>query len=234
MLPLPPLDAWGLSGDVTPLPGGHRNTVLRVADHVLKTTRRSEAAIAWLLPVVAALQDHGLKAPAPLRSTAGRLVVDGWTCERLHVGISAMPDRVIERWPDFAQGTPGTMQRDSFRSSTDLCYVAVGGDIDLSIMPDPLVAALRAAWARLDQTPRTVVHGDLNASNILTDPDGQISIIDWDEARVDHPAFDRAALGLGDAIENHAALAWEIACCWQIEPQRAQTLGAQFLAQCET
>ena len=95
-------------------------------------------------------------------------------------------------------------------------------------MPLPLVRALRKAWGALPEQGRCVVHGDLNRSNLIRTADG-ITVIDWDEARMDHPAFDRAALGRASHIEARAAQGWEIACCWHLEPARARRLARAFI-----
>ncbi|WP_052249626.1 phosphotransferase [Tateyamaria sp. ANG-S1] len=225
----PPLGAWGLMGTPAPLPGGHRNTVLRVGDHVLKTTRRSEAGIAWLLPVIDALERSGLSATRPMRSAGGTLIVDGWTCEPFCRGTPCDPSCLQDVWPQLALGTRTIKQRQGFASSKALLYLPHGGDINLSHLPPPLARALRAAWRALDHEGPCVVHGDLNASNLIQTGD-RITIIDWDEARMDHPGFDRVALGLGTPAERHAAAAWEIACSWQIEPDHARALVKPFLA----
>ncbi|MEM8656063.1 MAG: phosphotransferase [Pseudomonadota bacterium] len=225
----PPLAAWGLTGTPVPLPGGHRNTVLRVGDCVVKTTRRSEAAVAWLLPVIDQLEQHGLTAPRPMPSTRGALIADGWTCEPFVDGSPCDPSRLKSLWPEVARSTRGIPQRPGFASAKALLCVPRGGDIHIPDLPPPLARAIRAAWDALDPTPPCLVHGDLNASNLIQHGD-RITLIDWDEARLDHPGFDRAALGLGTPAEHHAAAAWEIACSWQIEPDHARARAKPFLA----
>ncbi|MEL6452963.1 MAG: phosphotransferase [Pseudomonadota bacterium] len=224
---IPPLGAWGLTGTPVPLPGGHRNTVLRVGDHVVKSTRRSEAAIAWLLPVLDAAEQAGLRAPRPLRSASGALVVDGWTCEACLPGAPTDPTSIAAQMAAFHSLTQSQPQRPGFASAGALVMAHRGGDIDLTAMPPPLVARLRAAWAMLPND-QTVVHGDLSRGNLLTGADGGVTLVDWDEARVDHPGFDLAQLGQHDPIQARAAYAWEIACCWQIEPDRARALAQVF------
>ncbi|WP_147106365.1 phosphotransferase [Tateyamaria sp. syn59] len=225
----PPLGAWGLTGTPVPLPGGHRNTVLRVGDHVLKTTRRSEAAMSWLLPVIDGLERVGLSAPRPIRSLRGTLIVDGWTCEPFFNGARCDPSYLKQVWPRFAHETRGIQQRQAFASATALLHLPRGGDINLTHLPPPLTRAIRAAWWALDRKPPCVTHGDLNASNLIR-ADDRVIVIDWDEARVDHPGFDRVALDQGTPAEKHAATAWEIACSWRIEPDHARTLVKPFLA----
>ncbi|WP_299140348.1 phosphotransferase [uncultured Tateyamaria sp.] len=221
----PPLDAWGLSGPVQPLHGGHRNTVLRLGDHVLKSTRRTEAAIAWLVPICRAAARFGLAVPAPIASRSGSLVVDGWTCEPFVDGVPTPPNRVASAMRDLHIRLRSHPQRPGFASARDLCTIDAGGDVDLSDMPPPLVTALRAVWATLP-AERTVIHGDLNPSNILTDANGTPHLIDWDEARSDAATFDLATWS--HTPTPRAVLAWEIACCWHIEPERARRLAQQF------
>ena len=221
----PPLAAWGLDGTPEPLPGGHRNTVLRVGDHVLKSTRRSEAAIAWLLPVADALLPHKLHVPRPLRSSNGAFVVEGWTCEPFVRGAPCDPS-ALTAWQGRSYGL---RQRDGFASAAALRSLSTGGDIDLRRMPAPLVRAIHHAWAALPKASPCLVHGDLTRSNLLENETG-ITILDWDEARLDHPGFDRVALDSANAVERRAADAWEIACCWQIEPARARGLARDFIS----
>ena len=114
---------------------------------------------------------------------------------------------------------------------------ARGADVDLSAMPGDAVALVRECWQPLlqaaGQQERCVVHGDLGPGAMLIAGD-RVGIIDWDEARVDVPAFDLAALhaaagpglvrvpGLGDQQLADAALAWEAATCWSVEPAYAR------------
>ncbi|WP_299687367.1 phosphotransferase [uncultured Tateyamaria sp.] len=221
----PPLDAWGLSGAPVPLPGGHRNTVLRVGNHVVKSTRRTEAAVAWLLPVMEALAMRGLHAPRPMRSARGALVVQGWTCEPFVHGAPCDASALRRVWPYLSTAFG---QRPGFAHTRALRYVPCSGDIDLSTVPNPLLRAVRRAWAALPQTAPRVVHGDLNRTNLIRSVHG-VTVIDWDEARLDHPGFDRVALGRGTTTEARAALAMEIASCWRPEPARARALARRFL-----
>src|SRR4051812_30782500 len=87
-------------------------------------------------------------------------------------------------------------------------------------MPTEAVDRCRAAWARPTGRQTCVVHGDPNPGNIRMTAD-RVSLIDWDEARVDVPDLDLAlpdnAAGLDDAaydIAAQASAAWEAAVCW--------------------
>lgn len=225
----PPLGAWGLTGTPVPLSGGHRNTVLRVGQHVLKSTRRSEAALAWLLPIARHAKTCGLDMPTPLRSRRGAFVVDGWTCEPFCAGAPTAPKIIADRVARLHRATINLPQRDGFECARSLLTKESGGDIDLQAMPAGLVAQIRTAWqAVADDT--TAVHGDLNPANILTDGKGVTTLIDWDEARRDHPLFDTVTWTEEPSIETRrATLAWEIACSWQTEPSHARDLVPALL-----
>ena len=227
---IPPLAAWGLSGTPEPLAGGHRNAVLRVGGHILKSTRRDEPAIAWLLPVLEAAEACGLRVARPIRSASGALVVDGWTCETRLPGVKSAVAPLAPMIRAFHEQAKGLPQRPGFASSQTLLHQRAGGDVDLNLLPADLVRAVRAAWSELAGNEQGIVHGDLNAGNILRDADGRYALIDWDEARRDVLAFDLAAMDSADPKTARAALAWEIACCWQAEPDRARSLARDFMA----
>ncbi|MEM6372794.1 MAG: phosphotransferase [Pseudomonadota bacterium] len=218
---IPPLEAWGVSGDVRPLTGGHRNTVMRAGGYVLKTTRRSEAALRWLGPVHERAAACGLGAPRLIESRAGTLLVDGWTCEPFCDGRPTGVQEIRSQVSAFHSCGAGGVQRPGFASARDLVTRTAGGDVDLSKMPASLVARLRDAWADLSGAD-VAIHADLNPSNILKDAEGRICLIDWDEARVDAPLFDTAQ------TDHAARRAWEIACCWTVEPVRARALARAF------
>jgi len=78
------------------------------------------------------------------------------------------------------------------------------------------------------------VHGDLGAGAVLVH-DGDIGIIDWDEARVDVPVLDLIGIpghegppGVDPVVVQLAALAWETATCWVPEPRYASNLLDQL------
>ncbi|WP_299148856.1 phosphotransferase [uncultured Tateyamaria sp.] len=223
---IPPLAAWGLTGTPVTLRGGHRNTVLRVGAHVLKTTRRSEAALEWLTPVHDAAQAAGLRVPRLIRSEAGALNVEGWTCEPYLPGRPSDARTIATRIEAFHHACIALPQRPGFASATDLIMSECGGDVDLRLMPTQVVAQIRQAWSAVAGQPQSVVHGDLGPSNIPIDREGTISLIDWDEARFDLTLFDTALTGNTRPEAKRARLAREIACCWQIEPDRARRLAA--------
>jgi Ser/Thr protein kinase RdoA (MazF antagonist) len=73
----------------------------------------------------------------------------------------------------------------------------------------------------------TVVHGDPGRENVRI-VGGRAILLDWDEARVDLPAFDLAVLPGADEAIVQAAHAWEAATCWRAEPEYARRRLAQL------
>jgi aminoglycoside phosphotransferase (APT) family kinase protein len=85
----------------------------------------------------------------------------------------------------------------------------------------------RGAWraALVPARDVAVVHGDVGPHNALIDGQGQCVVLDWDEARVDAPWFDRA----DTETRRGAALAWEIATCWTVEPDYARARASELV-----
>ncbi len=231
---LPDPAAWGLPDlAFEPMPGGHRNRVLRGigvgAGFVFKTTTRTPQALAWLAAVKRPALEAGFVVALPQPTRSGAVAAAGWTMEPWIEGAPLdagdLP-RLGTAMADLHRRTQGIAQRPGFAAARDLLQQTRGGDIDLGQMPEPLVAMCRAAWTVLPDDPLTLVHGDLNPGNILLTPSGHFALLDWDEARADLPLFDRMALGeTGDTVARTAALAYEIACCWGTEPARAHRLA---------
>src|SRR5699024_4522278 len=116
--------------------------------------------------------------------------------------------------------TMGWPQRPGSLGARDLLTHDQGGDVDLSSMPRQLVDQIRAAWSALPISDHCVVHGDAGPGNAVITRDGKCALIDFDEARVDNPAFD---IGTSPQAQR-AQLGWEIATCWHLEPLYAQAL----------
>ena len=230
---------WGALSVVRPLSGGNRNRAFEVSGpqgrFVLKSTCRSEAAIAWLEPVHSHAERSGIRVPRYLRSLKGNFVEKRWTLEEYIDGTP--PEK--QQWETlglalkrFQRLTKSTMQRPGFASSRQLLAVDRGGDIDLRDMPDRLVAECRCTWRALEKAPQAVVHGDLAPGNVLFDTSGRPALIDWDEARVDATLFDDSAISAqadGVPTMHRAVLAWEIACSWRREPAYAARLTGKLL-----
>jgi Ser/Thr protein kinase RdoA (MazF antagonist) len=232
----PELAAWGdrleLAGR---LGGGYRNELweasYRGARVAVRRSRRAGAALDWELDLLAGLAAAGFAVPPAIAAPDGRrrvagTVVFGW--------LDGDPPRDEAGWRLVAaelarlhEVTRGYRQRPGFRSTADLLTSDRGGDVDLTLMPPPAVAACRAAWAALPEAPPSVVHGDPGPGNIRI-LDGIVGLLDWDESRVDNPVLDLAELPIPilppdiDAVAKHAADAWEAANGWQAEPDYAR------------
>ncbi|MEM9975390.1 MAG: phosphotransferase [Pseudomonadota bacterium] len=217
---------WGIEAPLIPLPGGHRNHVFRAGSYVLKSTRRSAAALAWLGPLHTAAEAAGLVAPRLIPSTRGNISEAGWTCEPFIAGtpgtkadLAALPLAALHR------ATATLPQRPGFTAAADLVAREAAGDVDLSAMPSDLADACHAAWEALAPLPRAAIHGDISPHNLIRTPEGRLALIDWDEARCDATVFDT---GSTDPAIARALTAWEIAVCWDLEPERAGRLASGF------
>ncbi|WP_425040729.1 phosphotransferase [Primorskyibacter sp. S187A] len=218
--------------DFSPLEGGQRHQVLRGTGdgsaYVFKTTNRSEAQLAWLATLEPRLKSVGLARALPIPTLEGACSFAGWTVERYIPGRVLTPaDRVrlrqtLRRMQRVCFGLP---QRPGFLKARDFLVQSKGGDIDLSRMPEDVVKRCRKALSLVPSVPVTLCHGDLHPGNIAVTPWGQFVFYDWDEARIDNPLFDMVAVGaLDHPTPRRAALAYEIAACWHIEPERAKSL----------
>ncbi|GAA6181698.1 hypothetical protein NBRC116594_31360 [Shimia sp. NS0008-38b] len=228
----PPIDQWGVCAELSALEGGHRNEVWRThgldQNVVFKSTRRDEASVAWLVPVLDNAGKCGLHVPSLKTSRSGRWVCDGWTCETFIEGAHITRDELSELSASlsrFHASMQGISQRPGFLSSSALMTAHCGGDVDLTRMPSDLVALCRASWGEVIGDVGTVVHGDLSPSNVLRRPDGGLSVVDWDECRCDFVLFDRVPFGQVTEAERRAHLAWELACSWKREPAYARDLA---------
>ena len=234
------LQTWDDWEILQPLTGGYRNAAFLVEQNgrrcVAKSTRRNEAAMRWLQPVHALARAVGFQTPDLIENTDGKLVCEGVTLETFVTGNPVTAVQLLEMLPQlqaFHQRCEKILQRPGFASSLELLHQTHGGDIDLNAMPEDLVFTCREHWAQNTGTKTTVIHGDLNPNNILIGPDGKYGLVDWDETRVDVPAFDTLALSrvAGQqltALELALLDAWEVVVCWLIEPEHALEVAERF------
>ena len=230
------LQSWGAFYPVRLLLGGYRNQVMLVEGQsglwVAKTTRRSEAALAWLEPVHQAAKTAGFAIPSLQRTLEGSFSANGCTIEPFLEGQPIHKDDLpklepfIQRFHVLTRGLP---QRPSFASSVELLEINRGGDVDLEVMPKELVERCRSLWRHLENDPPAVIHGDLNLGNILQMPDGRFALLDWDEARVDNANFDLWQLGEVGELEQKILEAWEVAACWMVELEHAREVASKLL-----
>lgn len=220
------LTPWGAPPLGERLGGGHRNEAYRVGDDwVVRRSRRSTASLKWELNLLNHLSQHGFAVPEVVPTRDGRRHADGLVMQRWLPGHEPNPDEwpqvvhelrrlhaLLTHWPPRPD-LPGTR---------DLLTIDQGGDVDLASMPAEAAAACRNAWRELNG-PLTVIHGDPCAANIRLF-EGSVGLIDWDEARVDHPWLDLADIpGLEVPAAAKAAIdAWEAANAWVMEPRYAR------------
>lgn len=217
--------------------GGARSRVFRAQrgrdELVVRTSGRTPPALAWELDVLKHLSEAGVVVPDTVTTDDGRRVADGVLVQRFLPGgppINASDWlRVIDVLRMVHEAMVGWPQRPGFASARALLSQDRGGDVDLSAMPKDAVNLVRDSWGPVLHKLECVIHGDLGPGNILLTED-QVALIDWDEARVDVPAFDFAHLPTDvpvpvetsrDALTS-AGVGWEAASCWVVEPAYAQ------------
>ncbi len=230
-----------------PLTGGHRNPVYRArylgSEVVVRQSGRQLPTLEWELDLLEHLGSNGIRVPRIVPTPDGRRLVGPFLVQEF---LPGRPPRTEADWRNVlavlrdvhALGT-GWSQRPAFASARTLLAERAGGDVDLDAMPPDAVADVEAAWLPvLDGANETVVHGDAGGGNVLVADDGSVGLIDWDEARVDVPAFDLAGpyleltvLGVRDEAWRAAmvaGLAWEAATCWRAEPVYARRRLAEL------
>jgi Ser/Thr protein kinase RdoA (MazF antagonist) len=244
----PDVTAWsGLRLD-EPLTGGVRNPVW--AAHrggqrlVVRHSGRSAAALDWELDLLAHLDAHGIGVPVTVPADDGRRHVRGVMVQRFVEGRPPTGpgdwSRVVAMVTAVHQLTAGWPQRPGFAAAADLRLTDRGGDVRLDLMPADAVAVVRDAWRPVLTGPTSVVHGDVGGGNLLVDG-ARVTLLDWDESRVDVPWFDFAFLPDDVAVPTPVArrdlvtagLAWEVATCWAPEPGYAARRLAELRTRVE-
>ena len=222
------------------LSGGHRTEVVELRRDgerlVARRTRRSATSLDWELDLMDHLSANGFTVPTTVPADDGRRQVAGVVVQRW---LPGRPPGSYD-WPAVAKElrrlhevTAGWPQRPDFLGTKELLHADVGADVDLTAMPADAVTACRAAWRALSNE-RAVVHGDPGGDNVRVDGD-RIGLLDWDEARVDHPDLDLADMavpflsGARNRTARAAIDAWEAACSWQLEPSYARSRLAELM-----
>lgn len=230
------LAAWpGLALTGRPAGGARSDLHLGELDGrrvVVRRSRREEAALDWQLDLMDHLAEQGVGVAPRIPAGDGRRHVDGVWVEAF---LEGRPPADEDDWAATAAAiarvhevTTDWPQRPGFLDAASLQTTSTGGDVDLGAMAPETASALRGVWRALPEAPRCVVHGDLSSRNVLVGED-LVTILDWDEARVDVPWFDLAALPRatwpmdGDArLVRAAGLAWEVASNWTSDPAYAR------------
>jgi Ser/Thr protein kinase RdoA (MazF antagonist) len=232
----PDVSAWPGLELGEPLTGGARNPAYRGwyqgKPVVVRRSGRSAGSLGWELDLLAHLRAHGVRVPREIPTQDGRRHDRGTLVQEFLPGHppGAAADwlavvGVLRTVHSLTQGWP---QRPGFASARDLLTRTRGGDVDLGRMPADAVAAVRAAWLPVLSGPESAIHADVGAGNILVS-DGQVALLDWDEARVDVAWFDFAPIPAeldvpapcDRAALVTAGVAWETATCWVPEPEYA-------------
>ncbi len=228
------------------LGGGFRNDVreVRIAGrrYAARLSPRPAATIAWELDLLAHLAKNGLRVPLPIPTQDGRLQVDGLV---VFTWLDGDPPESNQDWRQVADYldrlhalTTTWRQRPAFRGTRELLTEEAGGDVRLDLMPPEAVSRCRDAWRPISTEPRAVVHGDPGAANIRITRAGA-GLIDWDEARIDATILDLASLPLSAQtalppweveVVRRAALAWETANGWIVEPDNARRCLERLMA----
>jgi len=221
------LAPWGTVTHRRRAQGGIRNDVFHVVidgqRRVARLGRRSGPDLEWELELLACLHDEGFNVPAVIHTRDGRRCVGSTV---VFDYVAGRRPRTATDWTDVARylsdlhsATVGWKQRPSWRSTHELPGAAHSGLVDLATMPPLVVDVCDSAFAPL-RPGTSVIHGDPNSRNVIVGPRGVV-LIDWDEARVDDPNLDLAAIGLGDDRAAAAHSAWEAAACWRDAPTYA-------------
>ena len=231
------LEPWG-KAEVGAEVSGLRNRVwsirLRGEQFIARLSPRTPAALDWELDLLETLRRQDFTVPQPVRSVSGERQVDGLVVFTFLEGKQPEGPRdwqlvsgELRRLHELTRAWP---QRPGFRTSRELLTENAGGDVDMSLLHPTDAALCRDAWSDLPRGQESVVHGDPSASNILIDGD-RVGLLDWDEARVDSPLLDLGALGEAELaglptddfrLAQRAAVAWEVAVCWQLESDYAR------------
>lgn len=240
---LPDVSAWPELELIRPLAGGARNVVFLARrgshDYVVLRSGRPTESLDWELDLLDYLDEVGAPVPHRVATADGRRHSNGVVVERFVSGDPPCTrhdrQRVIDALAAVHEATAEWPQRPGFASSRDLMTGLSGGDVRLDAMPANAVAAVRVAWRPVASSQPTVIHGDPGPSNVVM-ADGAPVLLDWDEARVDAPAFDFADFDDDVAVPcrldrqtlRTAGVAWEAATCWTSEPDYAAARLAEL------
>ena len=231
------LEPWG-SAVIGAELSGFRNGVwsirLRGEQFIARLSPRTPAALNWELDLLETLRSEGFNVPVPVPTASGERQVNELVVFTFIAGRRPgsrehwqLVSHELRRLHELTRGWP---QRPGFRTSRDLLTEDVGGDVVMSLLPPGVADLCRQAWSELPREPESLVHGDPSPSNILIDGD-KVGLLDWDEARVDSPLLDLGAMpdaelaGLSPDDSHRAqraTVAWEVAVCWELEPDYAR------------
>jgi len=202
-------ERWGLAPlpPPEPLTGGYKNALLRCGDVVVRLERADPESVAWEHELLAFLSHDVTEvvAPLPARDGSTFFASDGVVVsvlpfipgipldrndedQRLQLaGLLARLHRAGAAWQRPRPGRPSFAEAD--------LEVNAWWDRRIVDTPPVLARAFERAGAWLAAGPelaRGAVHGDVYRGNLRV-RDGRIAgVVDWEEARVDWPAWELA------------------------------------------
>jgi len=207
--PAPVLEAFGLRGEPSALPGG-QGTSWRVADAVLKPLDVHTVELEWHARILDSVRFDGVRVPRPLRTTDRSPVYDGWAAWEYVEGSSQ-----DDRWGDVIRA--GDRFHEALR--------AVERPAFLDARSHPWAIGDRVAWGELGAAeyafvrhvprltallrpvglPSQLIHGDLT-QNVLFAKGLPPAVIDfspyWRPAGFASAIVVADALGMGLADET--------------------------------
>jgi Ser/Thr protein kinase RdoA (MazF antagonist) len=190
-----------------PLGGGHKNTLLRCGDVVLRVEHRDPVSVAWEHELTAFLSHDVPEVVTPLAAldgstfeeTNGTVVsvlpfVEGTALDRDDEGQRLEVARLLARlhWVGRVWKRP----RPDRPAFADLdVETNAWWDVRIVEMPPVLERAYEQSCAWLAAAPwltRGAVHGDVYRGNLRVRDRRIRGILDWEDARIDWPAWELA------------------------------------------
>ncbi len=225
------VSAWPGLQLVAQIAEGNRNEVWQGELHgnkvAVRRSRRSQASLQWELDLLAFLDRNGFRVPTVIPTGDGATSSESVVVQRWLDGAPPESDddwhRVaieLQRLHRIGDGYP---QRPNCCTVLELAEQRRSVDADLDIMPAEERALVLDIFAEFSDAPLSLIHGDLNPSNLRLDHNG-VGLLDWDESRCDISWHDLSNLGvvvLDSATHQRAerlSHAWEAANAWGPEP----------------
>lgn len=202
-------DRWGLAPlpPAVPLEGGHKNALLRCGDVVLRVERRDPESVAWEHELTAFLSHDVPEVVTPLAAldgstfaeTDGVVVsvlpfIEGTALDRDDEAQRLAAARLLARlhWVGRVWKRP----RPDRPAFADLnLETNAWWDVRIIDMPPVLERTYERSRAWLATAPwltRGAVHGDVYRGNLRMLDRRIHGILDWEDARVDWPAWELA------------------------------------------
>lgn len=190
----PVLQAFQLSGEPRPLPGGSTDVYL-VQDIVLKNiaetsleNNHSPELAAWIADLTTRIPQEGFRLPMPLKTKDGSYITpDGWIASRYLTGRRATVEDIpaciqaINALHRATAGIPKHPLMDDNHTPWGFGQRGTWGDKPGFIQPRlrPLLDALYILRQPIPTSPWQLIHGDLNLGNFLITPGQPPAVLDF-------------------------------------------------------